>query len=76
VINDLSHRNQNITLYLAVTFLYSVVLVILSNFRKYQWEILKLLTKHFLLLVYCSLSQSFYAGGTLEIIFRSQGTPA
>jgi hypothetical protein len=25
---------------------------------------------------YCSLSQSFYPGGTLEIIFRSQGTPA
>jgi hypothetical protein len=23
-----------------------------------------------------SLSQSFYPGGTLEIIFRSQGTPA
>jgi hypothetical protein len=25
---------------------------------------------------YTSLSQSFYPGGTLEIIFRSQGTPA
>jgi hypothetical protein len=25
---------------------------------------------------YNSLSQSFYPGGTLEIIFRSQGTPA
>jgi hypothetical protein len=26
--------------------------------------------------VYISLSQSFYPGGTLEIIFRSQGTTA
>jgi hypothetical protein len=26
--------------------------------------------------VYSSLSQYFYPGGTLEIIFRSQGTPA
>jgi hypothetical protein len=26
--------------------------------------------------VWVSLSQSFYPGGTLEIIFRSQGTPA
>jgi hypothetical protein len=25
---------------------------------------------------YGSLSQSFYPGGTLEIFFRSQGTPA
>jgi hypothetical protein len=28
------------------------------------------------LLLYASLSQSSYPGGTLEIIFRSQGTPA
>jgi hypothetical protein len=27
-------------------------------------------------IVYISLSQSFYPGGTLEIIFRSRGTPA
>jgi hypothetical protein len=27
-------------------------------------------------ILYVSLSQSFYPGGTLEIIFRSQGTPA
>jgi hypothetical protein len=27
-------------------------------------------------IVYHSLSQSFYPGGTFEIIFRSQGTPA
>jgi hypothetical protein len=26
--------------------------------------------------LYSSLSQSFYPGGTLEIISRSQGTPA
>jgi len=26
--------------------------------------------------IYSSLSQYFYPGGTLEIIFRSQGTPA
>jgi hypothetical protein len=28
------------------------------------------------LILYTSLSQSFYLGGTLEIIFRFQGTPA
>jgi hypothetical protein len=34
------------------------------------------LTEVIMMIFWDSLSQSFYPGGTLEIIFRSQGTPA